>query len=849
MKLPKWKIVALLCIAAMTLSNCMKSEEKEVLTYPLDLIDVEAVQESPATMSIAANFMWTIESTAPWLNVTPNKAVGDKVLEINVSPNTSLEVRQASFFIVGEQIRQEIKVRQKGEAPMLSLKTATAQLNAMGGEVEAEITTNVELDIVSSVDWITRITTKTVSTTKYYFDVKPNTQLTARQATITFKQKGGDLEQVLTVSQHGEAEDILLSKSAVEFDAEGGANGVEVTANVPWQAVASKTWVKIIDTKLMEKASCLFQVEANPRVEPRTAVISISKEGSTSLTRTIDITQAGAAPVMTLSPTSYRELPAAASTQKYSIEVAANFTWVADFSATASWVTDITFNTSECSFKVQSNDEVVSRSTSILFRQAGGNLTREFVISQVAATQQLVVSRQEIIVPIAAKGGYSMISVTSNVEWDYTIDVPWLTVLGTKALESKILTFSAEKNESSKARVATIRFTTSTHIETRTITQEAGEAILTVSANEFQFSANKGEAKELTVSSNIEWDIVSCPNWIHLIPLRTKSIQDSVFQVTVDDNTLLQAREGKVILSDGASLRREILVKQAGIDPSFSASVSTKYVKALGGSFSIRVEKNFATKLSILDNWIKLKDSTIGAGVRTYNFTVDVSTQNALRSGSVRFTRVDGLGSFNETLSISQEAPRVAASDSVVLRSMYLLLGGMAWSDSWDLDRPVTEWKGITLSNRVYSGTLRVEGIHRASSRVFGSLDLIQIENLEYLEVLDLSNNPLLTGKLKASWNKMVYLTTLNLGGCTFEGNIPAAWGKNPSGGYYFSALSTLILRNNALNGVVPQEVQDHTNWKGWNPAENILPQRGNNELLLAPPPPPESEENDEPTP
>ena len=823
------------------LSSCLKPKTKETLSFSpsFSQIEMDAVQGSAVSVPIAANFMWTIESTAPWLNVTPNKAFGDKTLEVSVTPNTSLEVRQASFFIVGEEIRQEIKVKQKGEAPTLGLKTPTAQIGASGGEIEVEISSNVEIEIISSADWITRVTTKLVSATKYYFDVKPNTQLAAREATIKFRERGGSLEQVLSITQPGEAEDILLSKTSVEFDAEGGANGVEITANIPWKAESSKSWVKIIDTKLMEKASCLFQVEANPRVEPRTAIITISKEGSTSLLRTLDITQAGAAPSMSLSPSGYSNLPATASAQKQNIAVTANFNWILDFSATATWVSDISVEDGVCGFKVQANEEVTARSTTMLFKQVGGSLIREFVISQEAATKQVNIGAQNLIQPIPAAGGVSTILVSANISWDYSIDVPWLTRVNTKAMETEALTFTAEKNESSKARVATIRFTSELGEQTRSITQEAGAAVLTVSVNELQFSANKGEAKEFTVTSNVEWNIVTLPTWVKCTTLKVKSMRDSSFQVTVENNLQLLPREDKIIISDGANLQREILVKQEGVESLFAASISTKSVKAMGGNFSIRVEKNFATKLDVLDSWIKFKDSTSTAGVWTYNFTVDVTTQNTARSGSVRFTRVDGLGIFAETLPIAQETPYVLASDSLVLRDLYVYLAGIGWAENWEFSRPVSAFKGITLSEQVYDGVLRIVGVELPSFRLFGNLNNVHIENLKYLKVLNLSNNPTLMGVLKEDWNKMEHLETMNLGGCAFEGNIPEAWGKKTSEvGCYFPALSVLILKNNMLSGVVPNQVQIHINWEDWEPATNILPQKGSYGLLLTAPTP-----------
>jgi len=115
MKTP-WKITTTLLIAAFICGGCIKNV-KEKLIVSRYSIEADAVQSMSITMRLEANFVWTIETTATWLNVSPQKSSGDCTIEIFVSPNTSLEPRHASFFIRGEETNVEIKVTQKGEAP------------------------------------------------------------------------------------------------------------------------------------------------------------------------------------------------------------------------------------------------------------------------------------------------------------------------------------------------------------------------------------------------------------------------------------------------------------------------------------------------------------------------------------------------------------------------------------------------------------------------------------------------------------------------------------------------------------------------------------------------------------
>ncbi|MCL2502849.1 MAG: BACON domain-containing protein, partial [Bacteroidales bacterium] len=416
-----WRTTALLFFLALCVSGCMKGE-KEKLVLPSGFsIEVDAVQD-PYQYQIVANFLWNIECSATWLNFSPSKAYGDREIEIHVSPNTSLNARQVSFFIVGEQTREEVKVRQNGEAPAIILVENAKTLSASGAEVEVEVSTNLELDITSNVPWITRIWTKAMSSSRYYFNVEQNTNLASRVGIITFKQKDGSLSQVFTITQQGETPDILLSKNSFTFDAAGGMGSVDVTANIPWTKTVdpSKDWLKIIETKLMETSSVLFSVEENKRADPRDAVIIFSREGSLELNRTLSISQLGASPIFRCVPNEYDNIPSSGTrpNQKELIIIDANFDWIVDHSGTASWITDVTFDGSTCTFRVSENGNILDRSTQIIFKQVNGLFTRAYNITQKGTDPQINILPVEIPT-IHRDGGSVFLFVNANVPWEF----------------------------------------------------------------------------------------------------------------------------------------------------------------------------------------------------------------------------------------------------------------------------------------------------------------------------------------------------------------------------------------------------------------------------------------------
>jgi len=861
-----WKIALLLPFLALCFSDCVKPE-KEILTFVgPQIIEVDAEQAVPYIMSIAANFLWSVERTATWLIVTPDRAFGDKNIEIKVTPNTSLEPRQASFFICGEVVRQEFKVIQKGETPTLTLGESSRAISAAGGEVDVVLTTNLEVEITSDASWVSRIATKTVTAATYYFKVEQNTNMEARTAKVLFKQKGGGLQQTLIIVQQGEAPGISLSRTSMSLDATGGNQAIVVTANVPWTATPSKSWITITpDTKLMTPTVCYFNVAANTRVEPREAEILFTKAGSTTeLAQSLLISQVGAAPMMSFTPSDHANLPAAASTKKLVIAVTANFNWMVDFTRTAAWVTDVSFDGTQCTFNVKANEDVSARSTSLVFKQIGvpesSAYTKEFTIGQVAAASQLVVTRQDLIQPVAAAGGLTHLTVTANLPWSYEKDVHWISQFQTKALETDLLIFEVAKNEGSVSRTATLTFKTSMDQVVRTITQNAGDPVLKLSATEIDFPATGG-VKEFTVTSNVEWEITKSQTWIQLptAPAVKKdgALRDSVIKVTTLENQTLSAREGVITVTQkGGTLKREMIVKQAGVAPSFEGKLSKSVLKATGESFNIEVKSNFSVKLSSNQSWVSFVDSVDIAGGRRYNFTAAATPVGSAREATVTFKRVDGLGVFEQGFKVVQNGAAVSVADSTVLANMYNTLGGILWPKQWDIrNKPVSQWAGVTLSKDPIPGepgVLRVTGLDLSGSLLIGNIEgnaLIKnrIESLIYLKKLNLSNNPGLYGSLPAAWGSLTYLEELDLSYCQFENsgevNIPVAWGKKSSGGSNLPILKVLKLNNNLLGGdydgvknLVPKEIQEHPMWLEWDPNRNILPQRNAKFLILTPP-------------
>ena len=866
----------ILLIPAFCLFGCIKGE-KETLKIPSSSYSIEfnASQSQPFILSIEANFLWAIECPDDWVFFSPSKASGDRDVEVTVRPNTSLDPRRTSFYIVGEHVRERINVVQKGESPDIVLRSNSRTVNATGGEFEVILDTNIEVDVTSNVAWIKRNVsnaTKLMGQYSFFFSVEQNTGLDQRTGTITFKQRNGQVSQVYTVTQIGETPEIVVSQNTLAFDAEGGVKGVEVTSNVPLKITIdpAKTWVQTTDgigTKLMETSTYFFLVEENPRAELREATVVISREGSTELNRILTITQAAAVPAISVTPEAFENISAAGtgtpSTLRHTINVDANFLWSVDFSETASWVTDIDFDATKCTFRVSPNETVSERATQIVFKQIDGTFSKAYRISQTGAEAQI--SLLYSVPDIKAVPEPIFIFVSANVPWQFYCDQTWLEVSRGVASGTEYLRCEATENTRRTPREAKITLVSDKTSLTVTVRQLAGDPQIYLSVTSMMVPPEESTT-ELTVTSNVGWTYTKDPMayWIEVVPgpvSPTGAYGDSTILVKAAKNSEITPRSAKVTirptdpaLASIAGLTKEVMVNQQGAEHAYTISPSSNnmsvLVGGLGGDLTVMIEANFKVEFKGADQlWVEYTGTS--ADSTRFYFTVKPVNTPAARESILTFQDKHNTG-YKFPAIIHQKGATVSSADSLVLVKLYSGLSGLLWRDKWTLTDPVSEWKGVTLSDVIQSasaigkaGERLVMGISLPNNLLVGMLEggllpRIPLEELLGLQILNLSGNLGLSGELPVNLSKLSGMRELDLSNCSFVNassgrNVPKEWGL-PA----FPNLVTLKLYNNQLKGEIPSEISEDPRFGDlslWNGAVNILRQRGGD--LTVPPPTP----------
>jgi len=149
------------------------------------------------------------------------------------------------------------------------------------------------------------------------------------------------------------------------------------------------------------------------------------------------------------------------------------------------------------------------------------------------------------------------------------------------------------------------------------------------------------------------------------------------------------------------------------------------------------------------------------------------------------------------------------------LITLYNATNGENWTNTWNLNQPLTNWYGVTTNTDGCVTQLQLD-----NNNLNGQQIPSQIGDLENLEVLNLDGNNL-NGSIPLEISELRKLTILSLGNNNLTGGIPSQLGNlknlegldlrsNPLGGNIpveignLSKLTSLVLAENELEGTIP---------------------------------------------
>ena len=182
----------------------LTQKQVDNITVTPDKVELGA-EGGTFTIELKSNIDFSYEIKGDWIKYVSTKAYSDKTLTFTAEPNDGVQKREGSVTVKGGEFSETIKVYQSGEEPTLVISQNEYNLEADGGSIAVEVSSNVAVTMTIPEDagWITENKTKSVSTSTFHLDVAANETYEARSAEITFSNEESGLSEKITVNQKG----------------------------------------------------------------------------------------------------------------------------------------------------------------------------------------------------------------------------------------------------------------------------------------------------------------------------------------------------------------------------------------------------------------------------------------------------------------------------------------------------------------------------------------------------------------------------------------------------------------------------------------------------------------------
>lgn len=336
--------------------------------------------------------------------------------------------------------------------------------------------------------------------------------------------------------------------------------------------------------------------------------------------------------------------PSSGGTQ--SVEITSNTNWTASESLSFLSLSPTSgINNGTITLNCDPNTSTVSRTGTITVSGTGAT-SKTITITQAGLTPVLNVTPSSLT--FQDTGGVQSISIESNMTWNLTESLAFLSLNATSGSNNKTIEVSCQPNNTTLKRTGSITLS-GTGVPTKTIniTQNAAAPQLSVSPKEMFFDQSGGN-QSLSISANTSWTIIE--NLSYLSLNQTSGTNNSNITVTCQSNTSSVSRSGllKVVAS---GLDTQIInISQIGATTLLNVTPGSMTFNSSGGTQKGLITSNTTWEVQENLTYIKV-DSLSGVNNGGINITCDSNFSAVTRTGMIT---IIGKGAVNKTINISQ---------------------------------------------------------------------------------------------------------------------------------------------------------------------------------------------------
>lgn len=533
---------------------------------------------------------------------------------------------------------------------------------------------------------------------------------------------------------------------------------------------------------------------------------------------------------------------------EFTVEVKANVNYSFSISQNAQdWLHIVetkALQTSHLVFQADQNDDLDPREGEIVITD--GNLTETIRVYQQGSDPRIILGTDDYI--IGSDGDEFIVQVSSNVDVTMSIEqgtgASWLRETATKAMSSHTYYFTVDANSTYDNRSAQIVFkNNANHLEQRVNVTQLQKNAIVLAHKEYEFGMDGGTL-DLTVQTNVDFDVTISANWI--TQASTKGLESRQLFFNIASYSQQEDRQATIKLS-GGGIEQVITVKQGGygdIVAKQRAALIELYNATGGDNWTYNTNWCSSKPLSqwyglYTNSWgivyrIELIDNNLnGAIPESIGTMVDLSgiwlhsnnLYGSIPSSFGNLTNLSQLSLYNNALtgSIPESLGNIKSLGLIDLGSNKL--SGSIPSSLFTID----DLYNLNLSNNKLSGEIpanigsakslmhlqlsdneltgnipdmsgleKLVNLYIAGNQLTGSIPM-SICNLKKLETLSLAYNNL-SGEIPSEIGNLVELQYFYLNNNHLAGGLPESMGN-------LTKLKQLFIQDNQLTGIIPESV------------------------------------------
>ena len=283
--------LALIFVLATVLSSCQKGPILQIngnSNYSFN------EQGGTQALLFSCNRDWFISSSEPWCSVSPSSGTSNEkgtTVTIKCEPNNTYDNRTCILTVNIEGMAERIIVEQEASDALI-LSKSSFEISSATQTIEVDVQTNVEYAVTIDSDcenWISRVSTKGLSTNKLIFNVFENTEYNERTGNITISQKNGNLKKQITVRQ-AQKDGLIINDNHYVVSEEAQTIDIQLTTNIEYDVLPEVEWIKYAGTKALSPSTFTLAIEGNQSTFSRSGNVTI-KQTNGGLTGTITVIQ------------------------------------------------------------------------------------------------------------------------------------------------------------------------------------------------------------------------------------------------------------------------------------------------------------------------------------------------------------------------------------------------------------------------------------------------------------------------------------------------------------------------------------------------------------------------------